>query len=879
MDFSALGFIVRAINCNFAFESIGLFCSLNQREAIYIQQTREMNISYKWLKEYVDFDLGPHELGDALTSIGLEVDSIEERPAIRGGLRGVVVGRVLTCEPHPNSDHMHVCTVDVGGAEPLQIVCGAANIAAGQTVAVATIGTTLYDGDSEVKIKKSRLRGVDSYGMICAEDEIGVGSDHSGIMVLSADARPGTPAAEYFGLQSDYCIEIDITPNRADACSHYGVARDLYAWLVRNGHHAELHRPGCEDFAVSNNDIDIDVEVQMPEACPTYCAVTIEDCKVGESPRWLQEKLEAIGLRPINNIVDITNYIMMAYGQPLHCFDADMIEGNKIVVKTMPEGTPFVTLDGVEHKLSARDLAICNAREPMCIAGVLGGKGSGTYTTTRNVLFESAYFNPTWIRKSARRHGLSTDASFRFERGIDPRGQIYALKQAAILACRLAGGKVAMNIKQVGRREEDVPPFIVDLNYEYAYTLIGKKIAESDIKQIVSSLEMEILEDHPGEGLKLAVPPYRVDVTRPCDVVEDILRIYGYNNVEIPTAITSTLTTRGEADRSHRLQNLVGEQLVGCGFNEVINNSLTKVSYYESLHGDLSLDHAVRVVNPLSSDLEVMRQTLVFGGLENIQRNLNRKISHLRLFEFGNCYHYDASRRDASGQKKLAPYSEELHMGLWLVGGRTGGAHSSWTEKASSVERESSVFELKAYVENIFQRIGISRGGVLKLAEQGSGDIWSQSLQYVSRKDGTVVAEIGILGHRWTQKFDIAPGEAYFADIRWDAAMKLTRKNRVVYAPLSKYPPVSRDLALLIDKKVSFADIERVARKAAPGELLRSVSLFDVYEGRNIAEGKKSYAVNFIMEDPARTLTDERVDKVMASILNALQRQLGAEQR
>ena len=843
-----------------------------------------MNISYKWLKEYVDFNLSPHELGDALTSIGLEVDSIEERPAIRGGLRGVVVGHVLTCEPHPNSDHMHVCTVDVGGEQPQQIVCGAANIAAGQTVVVATLGTTLYDGDHEVKIKKSRLRGVDSYGMICAEDEIGVGSDHSGIMVLPADVRPGTPAAEYFGLQSDYCIEIDITPNRADACSHYGVARDLYAWLVRHGYKTELHRPDCNDFAVSNNDLNIDVEVLEPEACPTYCAVAIEGCEVKESPSWLREKLEAIGLRPINNIVDITNYVMMAYGQPLHCFDADMIEGNKIVVKTMPEGTPFVTLDGVEHKLSSHDLAICNAREPMCIAGVLGGKGSGTYATTHNVVLESAYFAPTWIRKSARRHGLSTDASFRFERGIDPRGQVYALKQAAILACQLAGGKVAMPIKQVGRRAEDVPPFVVNLGYSYAQTLIGKQIAEDEIKQIVTSLEMQILEDRPGDGLKLAVPPYRVDVTRPCDIVEDILRIYGYNNVEIPATINSTLTTRGEVDRSHRLKNLVSEQLVGCGFNEVMNNSLTKVSYYEPLQ-ELSLQRAVKVVNPLSSDLGVMRQTLLFGGLENIQRNLNRKIDDLRLFEFGNCYHYDASKKSDStpttSVARLAPYSEEPHMGLWLAGNR--GQRSSWTEAGTSARGgRTTVFELKAYVENALRRMGIDPD-TLTLAQAEGGDIWSHSLRYQSRS-GEVVAELGEVRPTIVQKFGIADRAAdshavCFADIHWNTVMKLTAGTRVVYAPLSKYPPVSRDLALLVDKRVSFADIERVAREAERHGLLRSVSLFDVYEGRNIAEGKKSYAVNFVMEDSRRTLTDERVDKAMAAILGALQHRLGAEQR
>ena len=579
-----------------------------------------MNISYKWLKEYVDFSLTPQQVADALTSEGLEVDSLEEVPAIRGGLKGIVVGEVLECDPHPDSDHMHVCSVNLGEKEPVQIVCGASNIAKGQKVMVATIGCVLYDGDKEFKIKKSRLRGIDSYGMICAEDEIGVGKDHNGIIVLPQDTKPGTPAAEYYNLESDYVIEIDITPNRADACSHYGVARDLYAWLVRNGYETSIHRPSVDDFKIDNEDLNINIEVENSEACPRYCAITVKDCEVKESPEWLKTKLETIGLRSINNIVDITNYIMMAYGQPLHCFDADMIKGNKVVVRTMPEGTPFVTLDGVEHKLSEKDLAICNAEEPMCIAGVFGGKGSGTYDTTKDVLFESAYFNPTWIRKSARRHGLSTDASFRFERGIDPNGQIYALKQAAMLAKELAGGKISMSIKDV--RKEEAKDFIVDLDYEYAFNLMGKVIDKNIIKEIVTSLEMKILEDS-DNGLKLAVPPYRVDVTRPCDVVEDILRIYGYNNVEIPTSINSTLTIEGEEDRSHKLRDLVSEQLVGYGFNEVMNNSLTKTSYYETLE-NLSLNKAVKIMNPLSSDLGVMRQTLLFGGLENIKRNLNR---------------------------------------------------------------------------------------------------------------------------------------------------------------------------------------------------------------------------------------------------------------
>lgn len=820
-----------------------------------------MNISYKWLKEYVDFSLTPQQVADALTSEGLEVDSLEEVPAIRGGLKGIVVGEVLEYDPHPDSDHMHVCSVNLGEKEPVQIVCGASNIAKGQKVMVATIGCVLYDGDKEFKIKKSRLRGIDSYGMICAEDEIGVGKDHNGIIVLPQDTKPGTPAAEYYNLESDYVIEIDITPNRADACSHYGVARDLYAWLVRNGYETSIHRPSVDDFKIDNEDLNIDIEVENSEACPRYCAITVKDCEVKESPEWLKTKLETIGLRSINNIVDITNYIMMAYGQPLHCFDADMIKGNKVVVRTMPEGTPFVTLDGMEHKLSEKDLAICNAEEPMCIAGVFGGKGSGTYDTTKDVLFESAYFNPTWIRKSARRHGLSTDASFRFERGIDPNGQIYALKQAAMLAKELAGGKISMSIKDV--RKEEAKDFIVDLDYEYAFNLMGKVIDKNIIKEIVTSLEMKILEDS-DNGLKLAVPPYRVDVTRPCDVVEDILRIYGYNNVEIPTSINSTLTIEGEEDRSHKLRDLVSEQLVGYGFNEVMNNSLTKTSYYETLE-NLSLNKAVKIMNPLSSDLGVMRQTLLFGGLENIKRNLNRKIEDLRFFEFGNCYHYDASKLS---DNHMTAYSEELHLGMWLAGKRE---HNSWIKE----NEKTSIYELKAHVENVFRRLGV-QAQALNISENAESDLMSVTLKYTAH-NGKDIAVLGIVKHGILQKLDIS-GDVFFADINWTNLMKLTRKNKVVYSKLSKFPPVSRDLALLVKSDVKFADIERIARSTEK-KLLKSVELFDVYEGKNIGEGMKSYAVNFILEDSEKTLTDERTDKVMKNIMNNLAREIGAQQR
>ena len=636
-----------------------------------------MEISYKWLKEYVDFDLTPQETADVLTSCGLEVDSLEEVQTIKGGLKGLYVGKVLTCEMHPNSDHLHITTVDLGKGEPQQIVCGAPNVAAGQKVIVADLGCVLYDGDKEFVIKKSKLRGVESNGMICAEDEIGVGTSHDGIIVLPEDAPVGQPAAEYYHLESDWVIEIDITANRSDALSHWGVARDLYAWLKRNGYNTSLHRPDCSEFTVDNTNLPIDVEIENTEACKRYACVSITGCEVKESPEWLQDKLKVIGLRPINNIVDITNYVMMAYGQPMHCFDADMVKGNKIVVRTQPEGTKFVTLDGEEHTLGEHDLSICNAEEPMCIAGIFGGKGSGTYDTTTNVVLESAYFHPTWIRKSARRHGLSTDASYRFERGIDPNGIIYALKQAAILCKQLAGGKVSMEIKDV--YPTPIADARVQLDYEYVDRLIGKKIGNDMIRSIVESLDMKVVSET-DTGLELDVPAYRVDVQRPCDVVEDILRIYGYNNVEIPTQLKSSLTILGDEDKAYHHQNVISEQLVGCGFREILNNSLTKTAYYTELN-HYTEDTTVKVMNPLSSDLGVMRQTLLFGGLESVCRNVNHKMPNLRFFEFGNCYHFSPEKNN--DEDPIKAYTEEMHLGMWLTGKRVEGSWAHADEQSN----------------------------------------------------------------------------------------------------------------------------------------------------------------------------------------------------
>lgn len=820
-----------------------------------------MNISYKWLKEYVDFDLTPQHVAEALTSCGLEVGGLEEVQTIRGGLKGLYVGKVLTCEPHPNSDHLHITTVDLGKGEPQQIVCGAHNVAANQKVIVADLGCVLYDGDKEFVIKRSKLRGVESLGMICAEDEIGVGTSHDGIIVLPEDAPIGMPAAEYYNLESDWVIEVDITANRSDALSHYGVARDLYAWLKQNNYQTELHKPNCDAFEVDNESLTIDVEVKNTEACKRYACVSISNCEVKESPEWLQNKLKIVGIRPINNIVDITNYIMMAYGQPMHCFDADMVAGHKIVVTTQPEGTKFITLDGEEHSLSERDLSICNANEAMCIAGIFGGKGSGTYENTRNIVLESAYFHPTWIRKSARRHGLSTDASYRFERGIDPNGQVYALKQAAILCKELAGGQVSMQIKDV--YPEPIEGSKVVLTYDYVNSLIGKEIGKDTIKSIVTSLDMKIEAENENQ-IEILVPAYRVDVKRPCDVVEDILRIYGYNNVEIPLQLKGTLTIPTDEDRNRKYINLISEQLVGGGFNEILNNSLTKVSYYKDLNR-YTEETTVKILNPLSADLGVMRQTLLFGGLESIVRNANRKNSNLRFFEFGNCYHYDESKKEAD--KLIKAYTQDQHLGLWITGKRV---ENSWAHP----NEDASFYELKAYVENILVRLGLSLQAVTLV--KGENNIFEDSISIVT-KAGKIIAELGVVAYKLTKNMGIT-NEVFFADIYWDNLLKAVKKHVVEYKEISKYPAVSRDLALLVDKTVEFEQIKEIAYSTEK-KLLKAVELFDVYEGKNLPEGKKSYAVNFILQDEQKTLNDKQIDSIMKKLIDNLTKRLNAELR
>lgn len=820
-----------------------------------------MNISYNWLKKYLDFDLTPEETSAALTSIGLETGGIEEVQTIKGGLEGLVIGKVLTCVDHPNSDHLHITTVDLGDGNPTQIVCGAANVAAGQHVVVATVGTTLYDGDQSFTIKKSKIRGEESFGMICAEDEIGIGTSHDGIIVLPETAVPGTPAKEYYNIKSDYVLEVDITPNRIDAASHYGVARDLAAYLVRQGKQVTLQRPSVDDFKVDTAEGAIAVEVLNEEACPRYAGVTIRGVKVAESPEWLRNALTAIGLHPINNIVDITNYLLHATGQPLHCFDLNEIKGGKVVVRTAVNGSKFVTLDEVERTLTDQDLMICNAEEPMCIAGVFGGLKSGVTEKTTDIFLESAYFHPTWVRKTARRQALNTDASFRFERGIDNNNLIYVLKRAALMVQELAGGQICGDI--IDTHPEGFPSFPVTLTYDKANKLIGKEIPADVIKEILHSLEVEIVAED-ADKLDLLVPTYRVDVQRDVDVIEDILRIYGYNNVEFTDAVHSNLSYKTATDENHRLQNLISEQLTGCGFNEIMCNSLSAISYYEGneVYPD---SRCARLLNPLSNDLCVMRQTLLFGGLESLARNINRRRPNLRMYEFGNCYFYDA---DASTEKAItAPYSEEKHLGLWLTGNRVSG---SWAHP----DEKTSVYELKAYVENILARVGVPAKEIVMT--QMSNAIFSAALQITNRA-GKLLAMVGIISKKVAKKFDIDI-EVYYAELNWDNLMRYALRNKVTYTELPKFQAVKRDLALLVDDAVAFADIERIAYETER-KLLKEVSLFDVYEGDKLPAGKKSYAVSFLLQDAEKTLNDKQIDNVMTRMIAALTKQLNAELR
>ena len=838
-----------------------------------------MNISYNWLKRYIALTDSAEQVAQILTSIGLEVGKVEQVQTIKGGLEGLVVGEVITCVDHPNSDHLHITTTRVApDAEPLQIVCGAPNVAAGQKVIVATVGTVLYDGDEKFTIKKGKIRGEESLGMICAEDEIGVGTSHDGIMVLPADTPVGMPAKEYFGVEDDTLIEVDITPNRADGASHYGVARDLYAYYQAKGVNVALVKPCVEDFKVNSHALPIEVVVENAEACPRYTGVSIKGVTIQESPDWLKKALNTIGIRPINNVVDVTNFVLHEMGQALHSFDADKIKGNKVIVKNATEGQKFVTLDGVERTLSAADLMICNAEEPMCIAGVFGGQESGISETTTNVFLESAYFDPVSIRKTARRHQLSTDASFRYERGCDPNNTLYVLKRCALLIQEVAGGEIAMEIvdevkgeKLEVKDEKYFAPFPVEFNIDRAHALIGKELGEELIERILHAMEVEIVSKE-GKTWQLGVPRYRVDVQRECDVVEDILRIYGYNNVEFPEKLNTSLSYNPKPNPV-ALQIRISEQLTAQGFNEILNNSLTKVSYYEPLEG-LSLATCVKIMNPLSQDLGVMRQTLLFGGLESIQRNANRKNADLKFYEFGNCYHYNA-QKIADRQAKdphwvydpLYAYSEEPHLALWLTGNKTA---QSWVQK----EEKTSFYTLHAYVNNVLRRLGVNVQ--LLNMEPLNSELCSDGM-VIKAPNGKQIGFMGIVNGKLLKAFDI-DNPVYYADLDWNMLLKLNKQYKPVINDLPKFPEVKRDFALLVDKSVKFADLAKAAL-AAEKKLLKAVNLFDVYEGKNLEAGKKSYALSFILQDAENTLKDKQIEAIMAKLLKTFEEKFGAKLR
>lgn len=819
-----------------------------------------MNISYSWLKDYLEFNLSADELAAALTSTGLEVGGVETVETIRGGLRGLVIGKVLTCVEHPDSDHLHITTVDLGGGHVEQIVCGAPNVAAGQTVVVATVGTILYDGDKQFQIKKSKIRGVESMGMICAEDEIGVGSSHDGIIVIDREVAPGTPAAEFFGVEDDFVLEVDLTPNRIDAASHLGVARDLAAWMAVHAEPSQLKRPSADEFCVdAPGEKGVEVQVDDTEGCVRYCGVTIEGVKVAESPKWLQDRLTMIGLRPINNIVDITNYILHGIGQPLHCFDRSKIKGDKIVVRTCAQSTPFVTLDEVERKLDAADLMICNAEEPMCIAGVFGGLDSGVTEQTTSVFLESACFHPTRVRKTARRHGLSTDSSFRFERGVDANGSLWALKVAALMIQQLAGGKIVGEVADVYPRVVERPE--VDLSTSHMNRLVGKEIPEETVDTILNALEIETLS-HEGDIRRLLVPTYRVDVTRECDVIEDVLRIYGYNNVETPARVRASLSYKTPTDAGDDLRRLVAEQLTGAGFNEILNNSLTASSYY----AELEPERCVALLNPLSQDLGVMRRTLLFGGLESLSHNINRKSKDLAFYEAGNVYER-RPEAESTAEKPLAPYTEHARMGIWLSGDIQRG---NWLRQS----QPATYFDLRATVDNILARLGLNPRELQYV--KGDSPLFASSMTLQTRS-GKVLGQLGIVAKKYCKMCDIKQ-DVFFAELDWDALMALALKRKVTFAELPKAMGVKRDLALLIDSNVTMAQVEATVRESER-KLLKDVTLFDVYEGDKLPEGKKSYAISLTLRDDEKTLQDKHIDGVMQKVISNLQKRLGAELR
>ena len=820
-----------------------------------------MNISFNWLKRYLDTDITAERMAEILTELGLEVEEFEKIETIKGGLNGVVVGEVLTCEDHPDSDHLHITTVDVGAEAPLQIVCGAANCRKGLKVMCATVGAVLYpiDSDEEFKIKRSKIRGVESLGMLCAEDELGIGRNHEGIMELPEDAVVGTPAKEYLHIADDYLIGIGLTPNRVDAASHIGVARDLAAYLKSRGERAEYELPSVEGFKVDDTSRTIEVEVVNSEAAPRYAGITVSGCKIAPSPEWMQNELRAAGINPKNNLVDITNYVLFELGQPLHAFDADKIEGGKVVVRSAVEGEKFVTLDGVERTLTANDLMICSAERPMCIAGVYGGQDSGISDETVNVFIESAYFHPVWVRKTAKRFGINTDASFRFERGVDPNIQVFALKRAAMLMQELAGGKITSEIIDIN--PNPAKHFEFEFSLDRARKLIGKDIPEDTILTILGNLEVEV-RGREGDVLQVAVPPYRVDVQREADLIEDVLRVYGYNNVEISDHVNSTLSYAPKPDKS-RLQNMASDYLSANGYTEIMSNSLTKSSYYEGC-SSYPAERCVRILNPLSQDLNVMRQTLLFNALEAVELNVNRRNGNLKMYEVGNCYAYAAEK--ASEENTLAKYEESFRIGITVTGLAT---QLSWNSKAET----SSFFTLRAAVERLLKRFGVDIYSLQ--CESLESDLYADAI--VFKQGPKEVLRMGVVSPIVRKKFDIKQ-EVYFAEIDFDQLIKMTKKAKVQFKELSKFPEVKRDLALLVNKGVTFSQLRSIAF-ATEKKLLKSVSLFDVYEGDKLPEGKKSYALSFILEDKNQTLTDKQIERTMANIQAQLEQKCGAEVR
>jgi len=815
-----------------------------------------MKISHNWLKEYIRTDVPVEELGDILTNIGLEVEVVETFQSVRGGLEGVVIGEVLTCSKHPNADKLTVTTVNIGQDEPVRIVCGAPNVEAGQKVPVATVGTTLYPTEDGFTIKKTKIRGELSQGMICAEDELGLGTSHDGIMVLDPAAETGTPAADYFKVETDAVFDIDLTPNRIDAASHLGVARDLAAFFRQRGK-VTLTKPSVDGFSIDNNDLPVAIEIEEKAGCKRYSGLTIGGITVKESPAWLQNRLRSIGQVPINNVVDITNFVLHESGQPLHAFDLDQVTGNRVIVKTMPAGTKFTTLDEQERALLETDLVICNAEEGMCIAGVFGGITSGVTEATKSIFLESACFDPVYIRRSSKHHGLNTDASFRFERGSDPNNTVWALKRAAILIREIAGGTISSEVVDV--YPDPVDDFHVEILFSNVERLIGNPMDPGTIRSIVESLDM-VVEVQNEKGMLLRIPPYRVDVQREADVTEEILRIYGFNRVEIGSGLQSTLSYSGKPDKEQVI-NMVSDLLTANGFYEMKSNSLTRASYHD--HDGEEDPTAVRIYNPLSQDLALMRKNLLYGGLEAIAYNINRKNPDLKLYEFGTCYFQDP---EAGSGELLDRFDEQLHMGIFLSGKSTPG---NWTQAAS----DASFPALKRYVESILLKTGIDPA-TLDI-KGGENDAYSESLLYAYRQEGIV--EFGRVSPTLLKEFDIKQ-DVFAAELNWDLVLRLLKKYRILFSPLPRFQVVTRDFSLLLDRGVTFESLRKLAFKTEK-KLLKRVTLFDVYEGEKIQEGKKSYALTFTLLDEDRTLTDKQIDKTMMNLARAFETDFGAQVR